>query len=147
MKNNLVETIVGFAVIILALSFFFFAKNQANVTSDSDSYQINANFAAIDGISVGSDVRVAGIKIGTVAAEDLDSYTYEASLKLAIDNDVKIPTDSIASVVSSGLLGKKYVAIDPGADETYLKSGDKILYTQASVNLETLIGKFIFKED
>ena len=147
MKKSLLETLVGFSVILIAIGFFVFARNQANVTSHIDSYQLTAKFSKIDGITVGSDVRVSGIKIGTVTDEDLDLNSYEAVISLNIDNEVKIPTDSIASIVSSGFFGKKYVAIDPGANDEFISDKGTIIYTQSSVNLETLIGKFMFKDN
>lgn len=144
--RNVVETIVGIAIVVVTVYFFLHAQNQANIKPAMDSYNLSAKFSKIDGIAKGSDIRIAGIKVGTVISQNLDRESYEAVLELNIDKNVKIPSDSSAAIVSEGLLGSKYVSIEPGADEEFLNAGDKIIYTQSSVNLETLIGKFMFKE-
>ena len=146
MKHNIFETIVGFLILLITIIFFLFAKNEANIEDNIDGYIITARFDNIDGINPGSDVRLSGIKIGNVASYKLDLETYEAVVKFNIKDKVKLPMDSIASVVSSGLLGKKYVSIDPGAEDIYLKAGEDIIYTQSSLNIESLIGKFLFKD-
>lgn len=147
MKKNFVESLVGVAIVILALSFFIFARGRAEISTDvANSYNLIARFDKVDGINIGSDVKIAGIKVGSVTSEKLDYSSFEAVLGLSISSDVKLPSDSIASIVSSGLLGGKYVNIDPGAEDSYLEDDGKIIYTQSSVNLETLIGKFMFKD-
>lgn len=147
MKKNFVESLIGLAIIVIAISFFVFAKDQAELGNVNDNnYNLEARFDKIDGINTGSDIRIAGIKIGSVVSDKLDLNSYEAVLIFSIRSDVKIPTDSIAAVVSSGLLGKKYISIEPGAEDVYLQNNQKIIYTQSSVNLESLIGKFMFKD-
>ena len=145
-NKNLFETLVGFIILLVAISFYFYARNTSKVNIDSNSYKIHAKFNQIDGISTGSDVRIAGIKIGSVLSEKLDRKTYEASLTLSIKKSISLPTDSTAKIVSSGLLGKKYISIEPGADEENIPPKGSIIYTQSSVNLETLIGKFMFQK-
>ena len=108
------------------------------------TYKLIAKFDKIDGINIGSDVRMAGIKIGVILDQYLDTETYEAVLRFNLAGSINIPTDTIASVVSSGLLGKKYLSLEPGAEEIYLKDGEQIIHTQSSINIETLIGKFAF---
>ncbi len=143
MKNNLFEVIVGTFVLGCAIYFFFFSFNKSNI-STSKTYQISANFDNIDGVSSGSDIKISGVKIGTVANQTIDPETYRAVLKLSINQEIKLPKDSSAKVLSSGLLGGKYIGIEIGADEEMLESGDRIQFTQSGVNFEELLGKFIF---
>jgi phospholipid/cholesterol/gamma-HCH transport system substrate-binding protein len=143
--NNIFETIIGAVVIFISVFFLIFAKIQSDtIPDDLTTYKLIAKFDKIDGINIGSDVRMAGIKIGVILDQELDTETYEAVLEFNIASNIKIPSDTIASVVSSGLLGKKYLSLDPGAEEIYLKDGEQIIHTQSSINIETLIGKFAF---
>lgn len=139
------ETIVGSIVIIISISFLMkiiFSGNMRSVKSDG--MQITAKFNNVDGIEVGSDIKISGVKVGVVTEKSLDYETYRAILKFSIDKAVKIPLDSNAAVVSSGLLGGKYIDIRPGSEENYIQENGKISYTQSSINLEELIGKFAF---
>lgn len=144
MKQARLETIVGFIVIIIAIGFFVFAYNESNVSRSSDGYKLIANFQNIDGISVGSDVKLAGINIGRVDSLTLNDDTYYASIQLTIDESIKVPVDSTAIVSSSGLLGGKYIRINPGASDDNLVNGDKIRFTQSALNIEDLIGKLMY---
>lgn len=147
MKKYFLESLIGLIIITVTLCFLVFARNKANIRTDiQNSYLLEAKFNNVDGINIGSDVRIAGVKIGTVTTQILDIHTYEAIINLSIRSDIKIPSDSIASVVSSGLLGKKYISIEPGAEDLYLKENQQILYTQSTVNIESLISKFMFKD-
>ena len=92
----------------------------------------------------GSDVKIGGIRVGTVSKMTLDPLTYAAIIELAINPKIKLPTDTSASVISENLLGGKYLDLQPGGDETMMKEGDEIQQTQSSVILESLIGQFIF---
>jgi phospholipid/cholesterol/gamma-HCH transport system substrate-binding protein len=143
MSRTIVETLVGAAVVVVAVGFASFAFNSTSVSTGS-SYPIAATFDNVDGISVGSDVRIGGVKVGVVNDLKLDSESYRAQLTLALKDSVKVPTDSTAAIVSEGLLGGKYVALNPGGADEMLNKGDYISFTQSSMNLETLIGQFIF---
>ncbi len=129
------ETIVGIAVIAIAAAFLAYAYGVSGKAVGRDHYRIGAVFGRVDGIAVGSDVRIAGVKIGSVAANSLDPRTYEANVDLAINGDVAIPEDSVAKIVSDGLLGGAHISIEPGAAEEMLREGDKITITQGSVDL------------
>ena len=142
-NNNYFEIIVGTFVLFCAIFFFVSSFRSAKVGTSS-GYQVIAKFDNADGISGGSDVKIAGIKIGSVVEQSLDVQNYRAVLHLNITNGVAIPSDSSAKISSEGLLGSKYISISPGGDEENLKSGDEIEYTQSSVNFEDLLGKFIF---
>lgn len=144
MRQNIIETLVGFLVLGIATIFFMFAYNTGVKNAESDGYTVKANFQSVDGVIVGSDVMIAGIKVGEVSALELDADSFMAKMQLTINKNVKLPTDSQAIVASSGLLGGKFILISPGADETNLKNDDQIKMTQSAVNLESLIGKLIY---
>jgi phospholipid/cholesterol/gamma-HCH transport system substrate-binding protein len=143
MANNVIETVMGAVVLTVAGGFLYFAYSNSNVKR-VEGYQLTADFSNISGVGLGSDVRVGGIKVGVIESLTLDPKTYEAVATMRIEKFVKLPKDSSAAVQSAGLLGEKFIAITPGGDETMLKNGDAITYTQASVNLEDMIGKFMF---
>jgi len=129
------ETIVGLAVIVVAAAFLAYAYGASGKAFGKDQYKLGAIFGRIDGVTVGSEVRIAGVKVGAVASNSLDTRTYEANVELAIDKDILIPEDSVAKIVSDGLLGGAHIAIEPGGAEEMLKEGDKIVITQSSVDL------------
>lgn len=143
MANNAIETVMGAVVLAVAGGFLYFAYDHGNVKK-VDGYTIQAAFTNISGIDAGSSVRIGGIKIGVVESMTLDPQTYKAVATMRIQNDVKLSSDSSAAVQSSGLLGDKFIAIEPGGEETNLADGGKIAYTQPSVSLEEMIGKFVF---
>lgn len=143
MHSKVVETLIGAIVLAVAGGFLIFAYKGSQVAVE-EGYTIDARFENVAGINTGSDVRIGGIKIGTVLSMVLDKETYDAIVSLNIKTDTYIPTDSTAAIVSSGLLGDKYIAITPGADDEMLKTGDVLDYTQSSVSLEELIGRFVF---
>ncbi len=142
-SNNYFEIIVGTFVLICAIVFFFtsFNKSQSKTVS---GYNLIAKFDNADGINNGSDVKISGVKIGTVESQFLDTKNFKASLILNIPNHIKLSSDSSIKISSEGLLGSKYLSISPGGDEEFLKDGDEIIFTQSSVNFEDLLGKFIF---
>ena len=144
MKQNLMETAVGALVIAIALGFFVFMYSTTGVGKGSGGYHLTAKFKNVEGINVGSDVRMSGIKIGSVTAQSLDNQSYDAILTFAIDPVIKLPDDSTAKITSEGLLGGKYVSLVPGGSDKLLADGGRITETQGSVSLESLLGKFIF---
>lgn len=143
MQKNIVETLMGAVVLIVALSFFIFAYNKSDVSME-DGYNITAKFDNASGVALGSDVRIGGVKVGVVSDLGLDPKTYQAVVTLQIRNSTKVPKDSSASVTGDGLLGGKFIQVIPGGDDAMLASGENIEYTQSAVNLEEMIGKFVF---
>jgi phospholipid/cholesterol/gamma-HCH transport system substrate-binding protein len=121
MKTNLVETAVGAVVIVIAAAFFTFAYTTSGIGKGSGGYQLTAEFDNADGIGIGSDVRMSGVKIGTVTSQELDPVTYQAVLRMSIDPTLKLPDDSSAKVTSEGLLGSKFVALEPGGSADMLQ--------------------------
>ena len=144
MKNNVFETMVGALVLILAVSLAIFAFRSADINAGSTGYRLLAKFDHIDGIQVGSDVKISGIKVGLVTKQYIDPVSYNAVIELSVNHNIKLPNDSAVSVTSEGLLGGKYVSISAGAENDFLAEGDEIKYTHSAANLETLIGKAVF---
>jgi len=142
--KNVTEAIAGLLVLVVAIGFMVFAYKGANINNSVNNYAVIAKFAQADGIAIGSDVKISGVKIGHVSKEYLDNVSYKAVLELSISNNIKLPIDSSAQIVSDGLLGGKYLSISVGADDKMLTSGQEIKFTQSSVNIESLIGKMIF---
>ena len=143
MRGNVIEIVMGAVVIVVAALFLVFAYKTSQLRS-VPGYQVTADFARIDGIRQGSDVRISGIKIGSVVAEDLDPKTFLANVHMSIDPSVKLPEDTVAEIISSGLLGDKYMSLVPGGSDKVIPPGGKITYTQSSVSLENLIGQMMF---
>ncbi|HUF45330.1 MAG TPA: outer membrane lipid asymmetry maintenance protein MlaD [Aestuariivirgaceae bacterium] len=144
MKTNWVETAVGAVVILIAAVFLSFAYTTSGIGKGSGGYQLVAEFDNADGIGIGSDVRMSGIKIGTVTSQTLDPTTYQAVLNLSIDRTVTFPDDTSAKVTSEGLLGSKFIALEPGGSEAKLNDGDRIAYTQGAIDIWSLVSQFMF---
>lgn len=146
-QSNKFEAFFGLIVLIVAASFIIHVINsQGQKSFNKNNLLIRAKFSNIDGIEIGSDIKLSGVKIGTVSEKSIDPNNYKAILSLSISNDIALPKDSSANVVSSGILGGKYIEIRPGSDDKYLGDGDSIIYTQSSVSLEDLIGKIAFSK-
>jgi len=144
MKQEKLEIIVGIFVLLIALAFFMFAYNLSNLASVNNGYSVVAKFQNIDGITKGADIKLAGVKIGSVDSLSLEDDTYYASIVLYIDEKIKIPDDSRAIVSTSGLLGGKYIMINPGGSDVNLADGGKIKFTQSALNIEDLISKLMY---
>jgi phospholipid/cholesterol/gamma-HCH transport system substrate-binding protein len=142
-RHGVAETLTGAFVLVVALAFLAYAVAHSGRTAGS-GYTLLARFDHIDGLAVGADVRIAGVKVGTVTSERIDPKTFVAVVALSLRDEIQLPKDSAASIVSESLLGGKYISLSPGGDETDLKSGQAITITQSSVSLEELLGKFIF---
>ncbi|MBV9017659.1 MAG: outer membrane lipid asymmetry maintenance protein MlaD [Alphaproteobacteria bacterium] len=145
MRGNLLETVMGAVVLLVAALFLFFAYNTSQLRA-VPGYELSANFERIDGVREGGDVRISGIKIGSIVSQTLDPKTFLARLTMSIDPSYKLPDDTVAEIVSAGLLGDKYLSLVPGGSETMIPPGGEIKYTQSSVTLENLIGQMIFSK-
>ena len=144
MKANAIETITGAIVIAVAVVFFIFAYQIADVGAASGGYQVDARFSSASGLVTGADVRLSGIKVGSVVDQRLDTDTFEAIVTLSVAPEVKLPNDTSAQIASEGLLGGSYVSLQPGGAEEMLAAGDTIEYTQGAVDLMSLIGQAVF---
>lgn len=142
MQNHTVETLIGAIVVTVAVVFLYFAYSSTN-SANLSGYEISAKFQRVDGLNVGTDVRLSGIKIGSISALTLDPKTYQATAHLSIKSDVKIPDDSSILVTSSGLLGSSYLSVSPGGSDAMVPAGGVIQNTQGSVDLMSLIGRFV----
>lgn len=144
-REHGVEALIGLLVVALAIWFVAFAWKRTGGGDVRDAIQVTAQFQNVSGVNVGTDVRVAGIKVGKVAAVRLDPKSYQAEVTLALDPAVKVPDDSSAAITSEGILGGTYMSLVPGGSATPLKSGDTILDTQGSIDLMSMVGQFINK--
>jgi phospholipid/cholesterol/gamma-HCH transport system substrate-binding protein len=144
MKNTTVETAIGALVILIAAAFFAFAYTTSGKSSGTSGYRLTAEFDNVAGVNTGTDVRLAGIKVGTVVSQALNPDNYLAVLTMSIDPKVKLTDDTTAKVTSEGLLGSNFIALDPGGSDTMLADGGKIINTQGSVDIWTLISTAMF---
>ncbi|PIW28184.1 MAG: outer membrane lipid asymmetry maintenance protein MlaD [Rhodospirillales bacterium CG15_BIG_FIL_POST_REV_8_21_14_020_66_15] len=143
MGRNAIETVLGAVVLIVAGVFLFFAFNVAQVKAVT-GYEIKAHFLKVGGLSMGSDVRINGIKIGTVLDRRLDPATFEAVVVMSIKPDVKLPKDTVATIGSEGILGGKYVRLKPGQSKETLAEGGRIAKVEDFKSLEDQVGEIIF---
>jgi phospholipid/cholesterol/gamma-HCH transport system substrate-binding protein len=144
MKSSAIETLVGAAVIAAALLFFAFAYHTAGYGGPSGGYHVVAQFSNIDGVSVGTDVRVAGIKVGSVVSQSLDPKSYQARIDMILQPQVQLADDTSAKISSEGLLGAKFIALEPGGSDAKLADGSEISYTQGAVDMWSLISQAMF---
>src|SRR4051794_23967600 len=142
-RHGITEVLTGAAVLLIAAGFLVFAVAHSG-RPVSGGYQLHANFDRVDGLVPGADVRIAGVKVGSVLDMRVDPKSFLADVTLSVRNDVRVPKDTSAEVTSDGLLGGKFLNLTPGGDATDLAPGGTISITQSSVSLEQLLGKFIF---
>lgn len=143
MGRNVVETIVGALVLVVAGVFVFYAFAKSD-RAGPDGYEILARFDRIDGLKRGADVTLSGVKIGSVAGFDLDRKTYQAVVRMMVSSNVSLPVDTHAKIVSESLLGGMVVVLEPGGDKQMLPAGGEIDRTQGAIPLSELIAKFMF---
>lgn len=145
MKQTKLEFLVGIFVLLgLAAVTYLTVKLGAGSLLGSDTYVIEARFTNAGGLNTGSNVVVAGVAVGRVEAIRMEESEYTAIATLRVMTGLKLPTDSMASIKTTGLIGDKFIALSPGADETYLQPGARITMTESAVDLESLIGKMAF---
>jgi phospholipid/cholesterol/gamma-HCH transport system substrate-binding protein len=143
MARNMVETIMGAVVLLVAAIFVVLAYDTAQVGA-VQGYQITAPFYKVGGLQNGSDVRINGIKVGTVAKRWLSPETYDAMVRMTIRTGIKLPTDTVASIGNEGILGGKYVRLDPGTAKTFVAAGGSLTKTKDFRSLEDQVGEIIF---
>jgi len=144
MNQNILETVVGIMVLFIAIGCVVVAYQSGSVNKTPKGYTLAASFTNADGIHVGSKVRISGVDVGQVTDIHFDPSTYKAKVGFSVQHEVELPTDSSVAIISSGLIGEKYLAVTPGADTDTLHPGNSMQFTQASINLEELLGKFMF---
>jgi len=143
MKTNLLEVIMGAVVLVTCTLFVIFVYSTSH-WRPVEGYEVLAKFNRIDGLRQGGDVRLGGVKVGTIKEIRLDTESYLAVVYLLLSPDVRLPRDSAAEIASESLLGSKFLAIVPGGEEDLIAAGGEIAHTQSSVSLEALIGQFMF---
>jgi phospholipid/cholesterol/gamma-HCH transport system substrate-binding protein len=144
MKTNMLETMTGFFVIGCAVIFLGYGMQKTDMLIRSDAYALSANFDNISGISSGADVKMSGVKIGTVAKTGIDTQNYQAQTTLMIQDNIKIPNDSAVKITSDGLLGGSHIIIEAGSSADMMKQGDSFIYTQSAVSLMDLLSRAVF---
>lgn len=142
--NKSFEAIIGSLILLLCGLFFTHIVKSNNIVKQ-EKYKdvLYAKFNDIEGIKVGTEVKIAGMRVGVVEDTKLDKDTFQVNVKINVAENLNIPSDSTLSVSSSGLLGGKYLNIKPGVDEEFLKSGSYFSSTQSSMNIEDLVGKVV----
>ncbi len=144
MRRNMVETVMGGVVLIVTALFLTFAYNYTGAgTGAGDRYELWGQFDRVDGLQLGSDVKIGGITVGTVLEQTLDMQGYLATVRWNVDMDVKLTTDTVAEIASDGLIGGKYLALVPGGEDSYLEPGGEVEFTQPPVDLLQLLGQML----
>ena len=145
MKNTKLELSVGVFVLLglAALAYLTIKLGTGSMVS-GNSYLIESRFANAGGIHPGCSVLLSGVSVGRVESVRMDPSDYSAIATLRLTSILHLPTDSMASVKTSGLIGDKYIALSPGADSTFIQPGARITMTESAVDLESLIGKMAF---
>ncbi len=143
MGRNIVETIVGALVLVVAGVFVFYAFAKSD-RGTSNGYEIVARFGRVDGLKRGADVTLSGVKVGAVTSIDLDRKTYQAVVHMSVASNVELPADTDAKIVSESLLGGMVIVLEPGGDTNLIKPGGEIEKTQDAVSLTELIAKMMY---
>ena len=146
MKNAAVETLIGAAVIVIAAAFFLFAYQSSGKGSATGGYRVIAEFDNAEGINIGTDVRMAGVKVGTVVGQTLNHQNFQAAITMLIDPALQLTEDVTAKVTAEGLLGSKFISLEQGGSETKLAEGGMIQYTQGAVDIWSLISQAMFEK-
>ncbi len=146
MKNTMVETLIGAAVILIASGFFLFAYQISGKANASGGYRLLAEFDNAEGINVGTDVRMAGVKVGTVVGQSLNHENFQAAITMMVEQGLQLTDDATAKVTAEGLLGSKFISLEQGGSETKLADGGVISNTQGAVDIWSLISQAMFEK-
>lgn len=143
MAEDRAEVLAGAVVLAVAIGFLVYATGGRGLGHDSGTYPLKASFRSVEGITAGSDVRLAGVKVGSITSLTLNPATYYADATISVDNAIHLPDDSAILISSEGLLGGNFVELVPGGSIDYLAPGDEIEDTQGAVSLVSLLMKFV----
>lgn len=146
MQENRTETLVGAIALAVALGFGFYAAKAAGLGANTQSYDLTASFRSVEGITTGTDIRLAGVKIGQIRDLALNPDTFRADVTLSFADGVAIPNDSAVTIASEGILGGSFVEIVPGGSLDNFAPGDEIEDTQGAISLISLLLKFVTGE-
>jgi phospholipid/cholesterol/gamma-HCH transport system substrate-binding protein len=144
-KNSTVETLIGAVVVAIAAVFFMFAYQTSGKSHAAGAYRVSAEFDNAEGVSVGTDVRVAGVKVGSVVDFTLNAENFQANVLMELDPKVKLTEDATAKVTAEGLLGSKFISLEQGGAEAVLADGGVISNTQGAVDIWSLISQAMFQ--
>lgn len=144
MRKHVIETVLGALVLLVAVGFVVFAFTATDIGPRGGGYEVSAAFGDASGVRNGTEVRMSGVRIGTVLRYELDPDTFDAVVTFSIDERIKLPTDTSARILPDGLLGGTYVSLSPGGELDDIEPGGRITYTQGSINLIDLLGRFVF---
>jgi len=147
MNRNVLETVMGAVVLLVAVGFLFLIYSGTRAETGADGYPLVLRFDRGGSVLPGTDVRIAGVKVGSVTRQELDPEAYQAVVTIEVDSAVKLPKDTSAVVTSDSLLGDNYVLLEIGGDSELLAPGDRILNAQGAINLAELINKFVVDTD
>ncbi|WP_170761906.1 outer membrane lipid asymmetry maintenance protein MlaD [Ruegeria lacuscaerulensis] len=140
---NVTEVLVGGAVLACAVAFGVYASQSTGLSQGGAGYELEASFRSLEGVGVGTDVRLAGVKIGTVTGVTLNPETYRADTTFSIADGILVPDDSAIVISSEGLLGGNFVEVMPGGSPFFFEAGDQVEDTQGAVSLISLLVKFV----
>lgn len=143
MSRNVIETVMGAVVLAVAAFFLVFAYSSVSV-GRVEGYEVVARFASVGGLQNGSDVRISGVRVGTVVSQELDPATYLAEVRMSIDPSIELPTDTAAIIASESLLGGNYMSLSPGGAAEMIPPGGAIQFTQSTPGIEQLLGQVIY---
>ncbi|MBI1195310.1 MAG: outer membrane lipid asymmetry maintenance protein MlaD [Gammaproteobacteria bacterium] len=148
-KTTILETGVGLFVVLGLAALFMLAMKMSNFAtySSKDGYTVTARFEEIGGLKVQAPVNAGGVRVGRVTGIDYDEKRYQAKVTMQIDGRYKaFPTDTTAAIYTAGLLGEKYIGLEPGGETEYLKNGSEIRLTQSALVMERVLGQFLFNK-
>ena len=143
MAENTTEVLVGTGVLVIAIGFLAYAAQVTDMSGQADGYALTASFRSVEGVTVGTDVRLAGVKVGAITGLQLNHETFRADATITLADDIQLPEESAIAIQSEGLLGGNFVEIIPGGSPFNLEAGGEIEDTQSSVSLITLLMKFV----
>ena len=140
------ELIVGIFMLAGIIAITFLALRMGDIgLFNNKNYSIEARFASASGLKKGAYIEMAGVTVGKVKQITFDNEEYLAVVEISLQNNIKVPEDSIASIRTAGIIGDKFIKISPGGSDTYLEESMEIVETEPSINLEELISKYIFE--
>jgi len=143
MGRTVIETIMGAVVLAVAGVFMAFAWSHASF-SKIEGYEVSATFTSVGGLDAGADVKINGVKVGTVLSQSLDPQTFDAVVKMSIKHGIRLPDDTVASISSEGLLGGKFVKLTPGKSPVTIATGGRLGPTRSFKSIEEMVGQLIF---
>lgn len=145
-KGRTFEAVMGIFVLVIAGLFFNYVYHKSS-WKNIDGYELIARFDHADGMAEGVDVKISGLRVGKVLSTEVDTKNFLAIVRFYVSKDIKLPKDTTAKISNEGLLGEKYLEISPGEEDEILQPGDEIVDTAGPVNLESLIGNFLFSKN